>query len=177
MFLFGLIAIVFAIYGMASVKKDITDDAFGVITTIAKYTTGVTDTVDRLMDTIGGVSGIIDDFQTIIVTDLDIDGIMTNLTVSMCPRAVACASVLDYPEIDDARVRQVLICYPGARVYVMHVDDGTLICTLLLVLQHAMLFHADCRLSECSWMQPILPTCAPASQRCRQHTTRRSRTA
>jgi hypothetical protein len=83
MFLFGLVAIAFAIYGMASVKKNITDDAFGVVTTISNYTTGVTDTVDRLMDTIGGVSGIIDDFQAIIVNDLDIDGIMTNLTVGM----------------------------------------------------------------------------------------------
>jgi hypothetical protein len=84
MCLFGLVAIAFAIYGMASVKKDVTDDAFAVVSTIANYTTGVTDTVDRLMDTIGGVSGIIDDFQAIIVNDLDIDGIMTNLTVGLC---------------------------------------------------------------------------------------------
>jgi hypothetical protein len=88
MCLFGLIAIAFVIYGMASVKKDVTDDVFGVITTIANYTTGVTDTVDRLMDTIGGVRGIIDDFQAIIVNDLDIGSIMTNLTARVC---VGCA--------------------------------------------------------------------------------------
>ncbi|WIA38305.1 hypothetical protein OEZ86_001645 [Tetradesmus obliquus] len=80
MLLFGLVAVAFAIYGMATVKKDVTDDAFGVITTISNYTTGVTDTVDRLMDTIGGVSGIIDDFQAIIINDLDINGMMANLT-------------------------------------------------------------------------------------------------
>jgi hypothetical protein len=94
MCLFGLVAIAFAIYGMASVKKDVTDDAFGVVTTIANYTTGVTDTVDRLMDTIGGVSGIIDDFQDIIVNDLDIDGIMTNLMVRL--HDAATAPVLQY---------------------------------------------------------------------------------
>ncbi|KAF6262984.1 hypothetical protein COO60DRAFT_530774 [Scenedesmus sp. NREL 46B-D3] len=80
MCLFGLVSIAFAIYGMATVKKEVTDDAFGVVTTISNYTTGVTDTVDRLMNTIGGVSGIIDDLQSIIINDLDINGIMTNLT-------------------------------------------------------------------------------------------------
>lgn len=90
MLLFGLVAVAFAIYGMATVKKDVTDDAFGVITTISNYTTGVTDTVDRLMDTIGGVSGIIDDFQAIIINDLDINGIMANLTVGAGVCTLAC---------------------------------------------------------------------------------------
>lgn len=91
MMLFGLVAMAFAIYGMSSVKKDITDDAFGVIKTLANYTGGVMDTVDSLMGTIGGVNTIIDDFQAIITVDLDLNDFVANLTVSSL--TASCLSV------------------------------------------------------------------------------------
>lgn len=65
MFLFGLVAIVFAIYGMASAgkQKDIVTPAFGVIGTFNDYFGRLSGDVDDLMATISNVTSIIDSFE------------------------------------------------------------------------------------------------------------------
>lgn len=67
MFLFGLIAIIFAIYGMASAskQKDMVGPAFGVIDTLSTYFGQVSGEVNNLVATISNVTGIIDDFQVV----------------------------------------------------------------------------------------------------------------
>lgn len=56
MFVFGLVAVAFAAYGMATVEKSVTDGAFNVLASISAYTNRAFDTLDGLLDTIGGTS-------------------------------------------------------------------------------------------------------------------------
>lgn len=56
MYLFGLVAVAFAVYGLATVDKNITDGAFNVLTTISDYATGAFDTLDAIINTIKGTT-------------------------------------------------------------------------------------------------------------------------
>jgi hypothetical protein len=56
MFLFGLVAVAFAAYGMATVDKSVTEGAFNVLTSISTYANKAFDTLDDLLDTIAGTS-------------------------------------------------------------------------------------------------------------------------
>ncbi len=86
MVIFGLTCVAFAVYGMATVKKGVVGDAFGVLDTLTNFTDGVLDSADRLLITIDGVSGVIDDFQSIVINDIDVDGLTANLTVRTARR-------------------------------------------------------------------------------------------
>lgn len=56
MFLFGLVAIAFATYGLITVDKSVTDGAFNVLTSVSTYANTAFDTLDHLLDTIEGTS-------------------------------------------------------------------------------------------------------------------------
>jgi hypothetical protein len=56
MYLFGLVAIAFAVYGLATVDKSVTDGAFNVLTTVSDYAQGAFDILDNLLNTIKGTS-------------------------------------------------------------------------------------------------------------------------
>jgi hypothetical protein len=58
MYLFGLVAVAFAIYGLATVNKNVTDGAFNVLTVISNYVTSVFDILDHLINTIKGTNGM-----------------------------------------------------------------------------------------------------------------------
>jgi hypothetical protein len=58
MYLFGLVAVAFAIYGLATVDKNVTDGAFNVLTVISNYVSGVFDILDHLINTIKGTTGM-----------------------------------------------------------------------------------------------------------------------
>lgn len=56
MWLFGLVAIAFAVYGLATVDKNVTDGAFNVLTSITTFANGAFDTLDHLLLTISGTT-------------------------------------------------------------------------------------------------------------------------
>jgi hypothetical protein len=56
MFVFGLVAVAFAAYGMATVDKSVTDGAFNVLTSISSYANRAFDALDGLLDTVDGTS-------------------------------------------------------------------------------------------------------------------------
>jgi hypothetical protein len=56
MYLFGLVAVAFAVYGLATVDKNVTDGAFNILTVITDYANGAFDKLDRLLDTISGTT-------------------------------------------------------------------------------------------------------------------------
>eukprot|EP00879_Flechtneria_rotunda_P010857 GHRR01011346.1.p1 GENE.GHRR01011346.1~~GHRR01011346.1.p1 ORF type:complete len:497 (+),score=118.48 GHRR01011346.1:290-1780(+) len=80
MFIFGLVSVAFAVYGMIKTDKNVTDGAFGVVKSLSLYATNVTDTVDNLVGSVRGVSDVIDQFQAIVINDMDVDGFNTHLT-------------------------------------------------------------------------------------------------
>jgi hypothetical protein len=57
-FLFGAVAVAFAAFGMITVDKSVTRGAFNVLTTITTYATDAFSTLDRLLDTVQGTSGM-----------------------------------------------------------------------------------------------------------------------
>lgn len=58
MYLFGLVAVAFAIYGLATVDKNVTDGAFNVLTVISNYVSSVFDILDHLINTIKSTNGM-----------------------------------------------------------------------------------------------------------------------
>jgi hypothetical protein len=86
---------------MASLKKNVATEAFGVIDSISDYTVNVTDAVNRLSTTLGDVNHVIDSFQGIIINDLEIESLQHNLTVRCLHEMVIrvlltqCRSALD----------------------------------------------------------------------------------
>lgn len=56
MYLFGLVTVAFAVYGLATVDRNITDGAFNVLTTISDYANGAFDTLDDIINTIKGTT-------------------------------------------------------------------------------------------------------------------------
>lgn len=56
MFLFGLVAVAFAVYGMITVDKSVTDRAFNVLTSVTNFATGAFDTLDSLLNTVKGAT-------------------------------------------------------------------------------------------------------------------------
>jgi hypothetical protein len=96
MTLFGLVSIAFAIYGMASLKKDVTTEAFGILGTVSNYTVNATDALNRLMSTLGGVNAVIDNFQDISATDIELESLQRNLTVR-CESVLRNNTALGHP--------------------------------------------------------------------------------
>ncbi len=82
MYLFGIVAMCFAIYGMSKVDKALVKKAWSVVDEVSDYTLNVTGTLDHLLDTISNASAIIDDFQTVVNVTMDISGMQANLVVS-----------------------------------------------------------------------------------------------
>jgi hypothetical protein len=80
MVIFGLTCVAFAVYGMATVKKGIVGEAFGTLDTLTNFTNGVLGSADSLLNTVDGVSRVITDFQSIVIDDIDVDGLTANLT-------------------------------------------------------------------------------------------------
>jgi len=58
MLVFGLVAVAFAVYGLVTVEKSVTDGAFNVLTSVSDYATDAFDTLDALLDTIGSTSNM-----------------------------------------------------------------------------------------------------------------------
>lgn len=56
MYLFGAVAIAFAVYGLATVDKSVTDGAFNVLTTVSDYAQDAFNILDDLLNTIKGTS-------------------------------------------------------------------------------------------------------------------------
>jgi hypothetical protein len=56
MYLFGLVAVAFAVYGLATVEKSVTDGAFNVLTVVSVYANSAFDKLDDLLDTISGTT-------------------------------------------------------------------------------------------------------------------------
>lgn len=56
MLVFGLVAVAFAVYGLITVEKSVTDGAFNVLTSVSNYATDAFDTLDGVLDTIGSTN-------------------------------------------------------------------------------------------------------------------------
>lgn len=79
--LFGLLAAIFAFYGMGAANKGVLGGVWVVVGDMTTFATNVTTQVDNLLGSISNISTAVGDFQNVVRNDLDVPGFRTNLTV------------------------------------------------------------------------------------------------
>lgn len=77
----GLLAAVFAFYGMGTANKGVLGGAWVVVGDLTTFATNVTTQVDKLVASVGSVGTAVGDFQGVVRDNLDVQGFRTNLTV------------------------------------------------------------------------------------------------
>jgi hypothetical protein len=80
--LFGLLAAIFAFYGMGAANKGVLGGVWTVVGDMTTLATNVTTQVDNLLGSISNISTAVGDFQGVVRNDLDVPGFRTNLAVS-----------------------------------------------------------------------------------------------